>query len=201
MQLASTIRGVTYTFRSVKEVLAKANPKKSGDDLAGVSARDAVERVAARAVLADLTLRDLRENPVVPYERDELTRLVEDELDEQAYRAVAHLTVGQFREWLLDFDTTGPTLRAVAPGLTPEMAAAASKLMSNFDLMTVGAKCQVVVRANNTLGLPGRLSSRCQPNHPTDDVQGILASTREGLAYGCGDAVIGVNPATDTAQS
>ncbi len=201
MQLASTIRGVGYRFASVKEVLAKANPPKSGDDLAGISARDAVERVAARAVLANLTLRDLRENPVVPYEQDELTRLVEDELDAQAFRAVGHLTVGQFREWLLDINTTGPTLRAVAPGLTPEMAAAASKLMSNFDLMTVGAKAQVVVRANNTLGLPGRLSSRCQPNHPTDDVQGILASMREGLAYGCGDAVIGVNPATDTPES
>jgi ethanolamine ammonia-lyase large subunit len=201
VQLASTIRGVRYAFGSVKEVLAKANPPKSGDDLAGVSARDAVERVAARAVLADLTLRELREHPVVPYERDELTRHVEDELDAQAFAAVAHLTVGQFREWLLDIATTGPTLRAIAPGLTPEMAAAACKLMSNFDLMTVGAKCQVVVRANNTLGLPGRLSSRCQPNHPTDDVAGILASAREGLAYGCGDAVIGVNPATDTPSS
>jgi ethanolamine ammonia-lyase large subunit len=201
VQLVSTIRGVRYTFGSVKEVLAKANPPKSGDDLAGVSAKDAVERVAARAVLADLSLRELRENPVVPYDRDELTRTVEDELDEQAFRAVAHLTVGQFREWLLDIATTGPTLRAVAPGLTPEMVAAASKLMSNFDLMTVGAKCQVVVRANNTLGLPGRLSSRCQPNHPTDDVEGILASAREGLAYGCGDAVIGINPSTDTAES
>lgn len=201
MQLVSTIRGVRYTFASVTEVLAKANPPKSGDDLAGISARDAVERVAARAVLADLTLRELREHPVVPYERDELTRYVEDELDAQAFAAIAHLTVGQFREWLLEIETTGPTLRAVAPGLTPEMAAAACKLMSNFDLMTVGAKCQIVVRANSTLGLPGRLSSRCQPNHPTDDVEGILASAREGLAYGCGDAVIGVNPATDTAQS
>jgi ethanolamine ammonia-lyase large subunit len=201
VQLASTIRGVRYTFASVTEVLAKANPPKSGDDLAGLSARDAVERVAARAVLAGLTLRELREHPVVPYEKDELTRRVEDELDAQAFAAVGHLTVGQFREWLLDIATTGPTLRAIAPGLTPEMAAAACKLMSNFDLMTVGAKCEVVVRANNTLGLPGRLSSRCQPNHPTDDVEGILASAREGLAYGCGDAVIGINPATDSAES
>ncbi|TMQ10346.1 MAG: ethanolamine ammonia-lyase subunit EutB [Deltaproteobacteria bacterium] len=180
MQLASTIRGVRYAFGSITEVLAKANPPKSGDDLAGLSARDAVERVAARAVLADLTLRELREHPVVPYERDELTRHVEDELDAQAFAAIGHLTVA---------------------GLTPEMAAAACKLMSNFDLMTVGAKSQVVVRANSTLGLPGRLSSRCQPNHPTDDVEGILASAREGLSYGCGDAVIGVNPATDTAES
>src|SRR6476646_2035831 len=201
VQLASTIRGVRYRFDSVKEVLAKANPPKSGDDLAGVSAKEAVERVAARAVLADLTLRALRENPVVPYEQDEVTRISEDELDDQAFRAVAHLTVGQFREWLLDTDTNGPTLRSVAPGLTPEMAAAVCKLMSNFDLMTVGAKCLVVVRANSTLGLPGRLSSRCQPNHPTDDVEGILASTREGLSYGCGDAVIGVNPATDSPES
>ncbi len=201
MQLASTIRGTRYVFGSVKEVLAKANPPKSGDDLAGVSARDSVERVAARAVLANLTLRELRENPVVPYESDELTRVVEDELDDQAFRAIAHLTVGEFREYLLEIDTTGPTLRALAPGLTPEMVAAAAKLMSNFDLMTVGSKCLVVVRANNTLGLPGRLSSRCQPNHPTDDVQGILASMREGLSYGCGDAVIGINPATDTPES
>ncbi|MGE0550820.1 MAG: ethanolamine ammonia-lyase subunit EutB [Kofleriaceae bacterium] len=201
MQLATTIRGVSYRFASMIELLAKANPPKSGDDLAGISARDAVERVAARAVLANVTLRELREHPAVPYDRDELTRLVEDELDDQAFRAIAHLTVGQLREWLLDIRTTGATLRAVAPGLTPEMVAAVCKLMSNFDLMTVGAKCEVVVRANSTLGLPGRLSSRCQPNHPTDDVEGIIASTREGLAYGCGDAVIGVNPATDTPES
>ncbi|MGE3459974.1 MAG: ethanolamine ammonia-lyase subunit EutB, partial [Kofleriaceae bacterium] len=192
---------VSYRFASMIELLAKANPPKSGDDLAGISARDAVERVAARAVLANVTLRELREHPAVPYDRDELTRLVEDELDDQAFRAIAHLTVGQLREWLLDIRTTGATLRAVAPGLTPEMVAAVCKLMSNFDLMTVGAKCEVVVRANSTLGLPGRLSSRCQPNHPTDDVEGIIASTREGLAYGCGDAVIGVNPATDTPES
>ncbi|MCO4769807.1 MAG: ethanolamine ammonia-lyase subunit EutB, partial [Deltaproteobacteria bacterium] len=119
----------------------------------------------------------------------------------QAYRAVAHLSVGQFREWLLDTTTTGPVIRSISPGLTPEMVAAVVKLMSNMDLMVVGAKCQVVVRANNTFGLPGRFSSRVQPNHPTDDVQGILLSAREGLSYGCGDAVIGVNPATDTPES
>ncbi|MCX5740923.1 MAG: ethanolamine ammonia-lyase subunit EutB, partial [Proteobacteria bacterium] len=147
MQLATTIRGRSYTFASVKELLAKANPPKSGDDLAGISARDAVERVAARAVLADLTLRELREHPVVPYEQDELTRQAEDELDPAAFAAVGHLTVGQFREWLLDTATSGATLRAVAPGLTPEMAAAVCKLMSNLDLMTVASKCEVVVRA------------------------------------------------------
>jgi len=201
VQLTSTIRGVRYRFDSLKEVLAKANPPRSGDDLAGVSARDAVERVAARAVLSEVTLAELRANPVVPYEEDEITRVVEDDLDETAYRAIKDLTVGEFREWLLSTEATGPVLRSIAPGLTPEMTAAASKLMSNLDLMTVAAKCEVVVRANNTLGMPGRLSSRVQPNHPTDDVEGILYSAREGLSYGCGDAVIGVNPATDTPES
>jgi ethanolamine ammonia-lyase large subunit len=201
MQLAATIRGVTYRFGSVKEVLAKANPPKSGDDLAGISARDPVERVAARAALSELTLGELREHPVVPREDDELSRMVEDTLDEQAFQAVRGLSVGQFREWLLESGTQGPLIRSISPGLTPEMAAAACKLMSNLDLMVAGSKCQVVVRANNTLGLPGRMSSRLQPNHPTDDVEGILFSTREGLSYACGDAVIGVNPATDTAES
>ncbi|MHB8873051.1 MAG: ethanolamine ammonia-lyase subunit EutB [Myxococcaceae bacterium] len=201
MRLSATIRGSTYTFTTVKEVLAKANPPKSGDDLAGISARDAVERVAARAVLSELTLEELRNNPVVPYEEDELTRMVEDTLDAQAFAAVRSLSVGQLREWLLETRTTGPLIRSISPGLTPEMAAAVAKLMSNMDLMVAGAKCEVVVRANSTLGLPGRFSSRLQPNHPTDDVQGILCSTREGLSYGCGDAVIGVNPATDSAES
>lgn len=201
MKLAATIRGTRYRFESVKEVLAKANPPKSGDVLAGVAANSPVERVAARAVLAELSLRDLREAPVVPYEEDEITRLAEDDLDQVAFLCVAHLAVGEFREWLLDVATTGEMIRSISPGLTPEMAAAVCKLMSNLDLMVVGAKCSVVVRANNTLGLPGTLSSRLQPNHPTDDVTGILYSTREGLAYGCGDAVIGVNPATDSPES
>jgi ethanolamine ammonia-lyase large subunit len=201
VRLTCTIRGSAYSFTSVKEVLAKANPPKSGDDLAGISARDAVERVAARAVLSQLTLHELRQNPVVPYEADELTRMVEDTLDETAFAAVRALTVGQFREWLLETKTTGALIRSISPGLTPEMAAAVAKLMSNLDLMVAGAKCEVVVRSNSTLGLPGRFSSRLQPNHPTDDVEGILYSTREGLSYGCGDAVIGVNPATDTPES
>ena len=201
MRLRATIRNVGYEFGSLREVFAKANPPKSGDQLAGIAARDPVERVAARAVLANVTLEQIRNNPVIPYEVDELTRLFEHSLDEAAYSAVKHLTVGQFREWLLDSKTDGHRIRSVSPGLTPEMAAAVCKLMTNLDLMTAGAKCLVVVRANNTLGLPGRLSSRVQPNHPTDDVAGILLSTREGLSYGCGDAVIGVNPATDTAES
>ena len=201
MNLSATIRGVAYRFASVKEVLAKANSPKSGDDLAGVSARDPVERVAARAVLSEITLAELRQHPVVPYEVDELTRMVEHGLDEAAFSAVKHLSVGQFREWLLETRTTGPVIRSISAGLTPEMAAATCKLMSNMDLMVVGAKSEVVVRANSTFGLPGRLSSRLQPNHPTDDIDGILYSAREGLSYGCGDAVIGVNPATDTPES
>jgi ethanolamine ammonia-lyase large subunit len=201
VNLAATIKRTGYRFASVKEVLAKANPPKSGDVLAGVAAGDPVERVAARAVLAGLTLKELRESPVVPYEEDEITRLVEDSLDESAFDCIGHLCVGELREWLLEVTTTGDMIRSISPGLTPEMAAAVCKLMSNLDLMTVGAKCRVVVRANNTLGLPGTLSARLQPNHPTDDVKGILYSTREGLAYGCGDAVIGVNPATDSPES
>jgi ethanolamine ammonia-lyase large subunit len=192
---------VRYAFSDVREVMAKANAPKSGDVLAGIAARDAVERVAARAVLAHLTLAELRNNPAVPYELDELTRMFEHDLSDAAYQAVKHLTVGQFREWLLEETTDWAKIRSISPGLTPEMAAAVCKLMSNMDLMTVAAKCRVVVRANNTLGLPGRLSSRVQPNHPTDDVHAILYSMREGLSYGCGDAVIGVNPATDTAES
>lgn len=201
MQLVTTIANRRFVFTSVKEVLAKANSPKSGDALAQIAAREPLERVAARAVLAQLTLAELREHPVVPYELDEVTRVVEDQLDTQAFAAVRHLTVGQFREWLLQTTTTGSHMRALAAGLTPEMVAATCKLMSNLDLMTVAAKTEVVVRANNTLGLPGRLSSRLQPNHPNDSVPGILASVREGLAFGCGDAVIGVNPATDTPES
>jgi ethanolamine ammonia-lyase large subunit len=201
LQLAATIRGTVYRFGSVKEVLAKANAERSGDQLAGVAAHDAVERVAARAVLSELSVADLRRHPVVPYEEDALTRLVEDDLDEAAHRAVAHLSMGQFREWLLEAGTTGAQIRAISPGLTPEVAAGVTKLMSNMDLLVAGSKCEVVVRANNTFGLPGRLSSRVQPNHPTDDITGILYSAREGLSYGCGDAVIGVNPATDAPES
>jgi len=138
VHLKASIRGILYEFSSLKEVLAKANPPKSGDDLAGISARDDVERVAARAVLSELSLSELRQNPVIPYEQDELTRMVEDTVDDQAFRVVAPLSVGQFREWLLETNTTGEMIRSISPGLTPEMAAAVCKLMSNMDLMTVG---------------------------------------------------------------
>ena len=201
VQLATTIRGVSYRFASVKEVLAKANPPKSGDDLAGdLGARCGRARRGARGARRPDARASCARTRSSRTSRTSSRAWSRTTLDDQAFRAVAHLTVGQFREWLLDIETTGPTLRAVAPGLTPEMAAAACKLMSNFDLMTVGAKCQVVVRANNTLGLPGPavVAAASRTTRPTTS-QGILASTREGLSYGCGDAVIGVNPATDTA--
>jgi len=201
MKLRARIKDESFQFGSIKEVLAKANSPKSGDQLAGIAASSAVERVAARAVLSELPLSVLRENPVVPYEEDEITRLVEDSLDSKAYQAIKNLSVGQFREWLLSTATTGEMIRSISPGITPEMAAAVCKLMSNMDLMLAGKKCNVVVRANNTLGLPGRMSSRLQSNHPTDNVKGILWSAREGLSYGCGDAVIGINPATDSPES
>ncbi len=201
MQLVTTLMGQQYRFSDVKEVLARANEQKSGDQLAGVAARDPKERVAAKIVLSGLTLRDLRENPVVPYDQDEVTRAVEDTLDEQAFARVSSWTVAQLREWILDNRTTGADLLALSPGLTPEIIAACAKLMSNLDLALAAKKINVVVVANATFGLPGRMSFRLQPNHPTDAPDGIVASMRDGLVYGTGDAVIGINPATDTVDS
>ncbi len=201
MRLATTLLGTTYAFRDLKEVLAKANELKSGDQQAGVAARDDRERVAAKWVLADVTLAELREHPVVPYEEDEVTRVVEDALDDARFAQVRSWTVGQLREWLLDDETTGADVLALSPALTPEIAAACAKLMSNLDLIVAARKIRVVVKANGTFGLPGRLSSRLQPNDPLDDREAILAVTREGLAYGNGDAVIGINPVTDSVES
>lgn len=201
MKLATTLLGERYTFSDVKEVLAKASELKSGDLLADVAARDPKERVAAKIVLGGLTLRDLREDPVVPYEIDEVTRNAEDSLDEAAFAQVASWTVSDLREWLLDERTTGEQALALSPGLTPEIIAACAKVMSNMDLVLAARKIHVVVRANATLGLPGRMSFRLQPNHPTDDPDAILAATREGLVYGTGDAVIGINPATESVDS
>jgi len=201
MNLKVKIRDNIYVFQSIKEVLAKANPHKSGDDLAGISAKNEVERIAARAVLSRLTLKDLRENPVIAYEEDEITRIVEDNLDEKAFTQIKNWTISKLREWLLSTQTDNAQMESITNALTPEMVAGVCKLMSNIDLMLVAQKRQVIVKANNTLGLPGRLSSRVQPNHPSDNIEGILYSAKEGLAYGCGDAVIGINPATDTAAS
>ena len=197
MSFAHAVGGVTWRFADLKELLAKATPLRSGDALAGLAATTAEQRMAARMALADLPLRTFLEDHVVPYEEDEVTRLIVDTHDRTAFASVAHLTVGDFRDWLLS-DETGPDrLADLAPGVTPEMAAAVSKLMRNQDLVMVAKKCRITTRFRNTLGLPGRLGVRIQPNHPTDDARGIAASMLDGLLYGCGDAVIGINPAGD----
>jgi ethanolamine ammonia-lyase large subunit len=191
------LRGIHYAFADLKEVLAKASPFRSGDVLAGVAAGNARERVAAMTVLAEIPLRRFLEEPVIAYDIDEVTRLILDRHDFAAFAPVSDLTVGQFREWLLDYATTTEVLTALSPGLTPEMVAAVSKVSRNQDLILIAAKCRVVTRFRNTLGLPGRLAIRLQPNHPTDDPAGITAAILDGLLYGCGDACIGINPATD----
>ncbi|WP_165314037.1 ethanolamine ammonia-lyase subunit EutB [Vibrio ziniensis] len=188
----------TYQFASLKEVMAKASPLRSGDQLAGVAASSAEERVVAQMVLADLPLKTFLQDLLIPYEKDEITRLIIDEHDAQAFLEIAHLTVGDFRNWLLQESTTSVEISRVSKGITPEMAAAVSKIMRNQDLILVAKKCQVITAFRNTIGLPGRLSTRLQPNHPTDDVSGIAASMFDGLMYGNGDAVIGINPATDS---
>lgn len=187
----------TYLFRDLKELMAKASPARSGDYLAGLAAANAEERVAAQMALAALPLSHLLQETVVPYESDEVTRLVIDEHDAAAFTPIRHLTVGDFRNWLLSDDVDSAVLAAVSPGITPEMAAAVSKIMRVQDLILVAKKCSVVTCFRNTIGLPGRFSTRLQPNHPTDDPLGIAASLLDGLLYGSGDAVIGINPATD----
>jgi ethanolamine ammonia-lyase large subunit len=187
-----------YGFVDLKTLLAKASPPRSGDRLAGVAADSGEERVAAQFVLADLPLATFLNEAIVPYESDEVTRLIIDSHDRNAFAPVAYLTVGGFRDWLLADETTTPVLAALAGGLTPEMAAAVSKICRLQDLMAIAAKCSVVTAFRNTLGLPGRLSVRLQPNHPTDDARGIAASVFDGLLLGSGDAVIGINPATDS---
>jgi ethanolamine ammonia-lyase large subunit len=186
-----------YHFADLKTLLAKATPARSGDRLAGIAAETEEERVAAQMALAEAPLRRFLDEAVVPYESDEVTRLILDSHDATAFAPVAHLTVGDLRNWLLDYGTDAPTLAALAPGLTPEMVAAVSKIMRVQDMVLVARKCRVIARFRGTLGLEGRLSTRLQPNHPTDDAKGIAASILDGLLYGCGDAVIGINPASD----
>ena len=195
------LSGQQFTFDSVKEVLAKANEEKSGDILAGVAARSDIERVAAKEVLSQMTLHDLRENPIVPYEEDDVTRLNQDGLNETIYGSIQSWTVAQLREWILSGDTTEADIRRVSKGLTAEMVAAVCKLMTNLDLVYGAAKVQVPARCNTTIGLRGTLSTRLQPNHTTDNVEGITASLFEGLSYGCGDALLGLNPVNDTVSS
>ena len=194
---AHTVGGSTHRFRDLCDLMAKATPARSGDVLAGLAAGSAQERVAAQMALADLPLRSFLNDLLVPYEQDEVSRLIVDSHDAAAFAPIAHLTVGDFRNWLLGDAVDSTTLAAVAPGITPEMAAAVSKIMRNQDLILVAKKCRVVTRFRNTLGLENRLATRLQPNHPTDDTGGIAASLLDGLLYGSGDAVIGINPATD----
>jgi ethanolamine ammonia-lyase large subunit len=195
MAYAHSVDGATYRFADLRTLLARASPLRSGDALAGVAAQSAGERMAARMALADLPLSVFLTEAVIPYEEDDVTRLILDSRDKAAFAAVSGLTVGEFREWLLS--SAAESVTALAHGLVPEMAAAVSKLMRNQDLVSVARKCRVTTRFRNTIGLPGRLSVRLQPNHPTDDPRGIAASMLDGLMYGCGDAVIGVNPAGD----
>ena len=196
--LRTTIGGERFTFDSLRQVMACATPLRSGDQLAGVAAESAAQRVAAQAVLADLPLAHFLTEALIPYESDEVTRLILDSHDTAAFAPVRHMTTGQFRDWLLSEEATTEVLAALAPGLTPEMVAATSKLMRNRDLIAVARKIRVTTAFRNTQGLPGRIGSRLQPNHPSDDMQGIAASIVDGLMYGVGDAVIGINPATDS---
>ena len=193
--------GTRHRFDDLKTLLAAATPYRSGDALAGVAAESAEQRVAARYALADLPLTTFLNDLVVPYDEDEITRLIVDSHDRAAFAPIAHLTVGAFREWLLANETAGETLAAISPGMTPEMAAAVSKLMRNQDLIAVARKISVPTAFRNSLGLPGRLAVRLQPNHPTDDPRGVAASIVDGLLMGCGDAVIGINPASDSVES
>lgn len=192
-QLGQTV----YHFGSLAEVMAKASPLRSGDELAGVAAQSAEERVVAQMVLADLPLKTFLNDTVIPYEQDEITRLIIDTHDADAFAPVAHMTVGDLRNWLLLESTNAHVLQDVSLGLTPEMVAAVSKIMRNQDLILVARKCEILTAFRNTIGVPGHFSTRLQPNHPTDDLNGIAASIFDGLMYGSGDAVIGINPATD----
>lgn len=194
----TTLAHRSYQFASLKELMAKASPARSGDNLAGIAAQSAEERMAAKMALADVPLREILDNPLIAYEDDEVTRLIIDTHDKTAFQAISHLTVGDFRDWLLDDTTDSLRFRSVAKGITPEMAAAVSKLMRNQDLILAASKCQVTTKFRNTIGLPGHLSVRLQPNHPTDDLKGIAASMLDGLLYGAGDAVVGINPASDS---
>ena len=201
MVLKTKLLGQVYQFPDIRTVMAKANEEKSGDALAGLAAENAAERVAAKVVVANLTLADLRNNPAVPYEQDEVTRIIQDGVNEKIYAQIKNWTVAELREWLLDEANDTAAIRRVSRGLTAEMIAAVTKLMSNMDLIYAAKKIPVTAHCNTTIGLPGTLSARLQPNHPTDDPDGIIASLLEGLTYGIGDAVLGLNPVDDSVES
>lgn len=201
MKLSTTLSGKTFSFSSVKEVLAKANELKSGDTLAGVAATSDLERIAAKEVLSNLLVRDLRENPVVPYEDDEVTRIIQDGIDPLVYDKVANWSMAELREYILSYEATEEELKILSRGLTSEVIAGVCKLMTNLDLVYAANKVRITATCNTTVGRRGTLSTRLQPNHPTDNVEGITASLFEGLSYGCGDVLLGLNPVNDTAAS
>lgn len=201
MILKTKLFGHTYEFKSLREVMAKANEEKSGDRLAGIAAESAEERVAAKVVLSHITLNELRNTPAVDYDKDEVTRIIQDAVNETIFSDFKNMTVAEFREWLLDERTTSEMIRRASRGLTSEIVAAVCKLMSNLDLIYCAKKMRVSAHCNTTIGLPGTFSSRLQPNHTTDDPNGIIASVMEGLSLGCGDAVIGLNPVDDSLES
>lgn len=201
MNLKTSARGRTYQFRDLKELMAKANELKSGDQLAGITAEDATERVAAKMVLSELTLSELREHPLLPPETDEVSRVIESGIQEDVYAEIKNWTVAGLRERLLRQDCGNAEIHRISRGLTSEMIAAAAKLMSNLDLIQAAAKIEVITHCNTAMGQKGVLASRAQPNHPSDDLRGIRASLYEALSYGIGDAVIGINPVIDTAES
>ncbi|QMV43582.1 ethanolamine ammonia-lyase subunit EutB [Cohnella cholangitidis] len=201
MNLTTTVLGRTYRLKSLKEVLAKANEEKSGDQLAGIAAEDAKERMAAKLILSDLTLSDIRNNPLLPPEKDEVSRVIENAVNEKIYGEIRNWSVAELREYILRQDTGNDQIRRISRGMTSEMVAACAKLMSNLDLVQAAAKIEVVTHCNISIGQRGILSGRAQPNHPTDNIQGIKASLFEALSYGIGDAVIGINPVIDSADS
>lgn len=201
MILKTKLLGQVYDFPDIRTVMAKANEEKSGDRLAGIAAENAAERVAAKVVLSNLTLADLRNHPAVPYESDEVTRIIQDDVNEKIYASIRNWTVAELREWILDEKNDSAAVRRISRGLTAEMVAAVAKLMSDMDLIYAAKKLPVTAHCNTTIGLPGTLSARLQPNHPTDDPDGIMASLLEGLTYGIGDAVLGLNPVDDSVES
>ncbi|SYZ33893.1 ethanolamine ammonia-lyase subunit EutB [Propionibacterium australiense] len=201
MLLRAKLFGKSYEFSSIKELLAKANERKSGDEQAGIAAGSAAERVAAKEVLAQVPLGVLRENPVVPYEEDSVTRVIDDAVNETIFGEIKNWTVSEFREWILSNETTGAMIHRISNAMTGEIVSAVCKLMSNMDLIYAARKIEVVTHCNNTMGLRGTIASRLQPNHPTDSVDGIRAAIYDGLSFGSGDSVIGINPSDDSVGS
>ncbi len=195
-----SLRGKTYSFKDLKTVLAKATPERSGDALAEITAVDNKERIAAQYCLSEIPLQTFLEDLLIPYEKDEVTRLIIDDHDAEAFKPISNLTVGEFRDFLLSYQVDGSSLKKLSAGLTPEMVAAVSKIMRNQDLISIASKIEIITQFRNTVGLKGHFSVRLQPNNPSDDPKGIAASIIDGLMYGCGDAVIGINPATDNPQ-